>query len=282
MRSKCTCHTFYPKSSFSNALKYNGGGKGTETISGKAYDSAVYMSTKKLEPAIDRMLLSVSNRIETDKVEQVMQDREIEAEERAEEERLRKAWQEETENAKAQGTSAPQTETTTVERIRIIQRRPVRKALDFDFPFNDDDDDNQEPSHLDTMRQQKMIFESQRSDRRKMFITSISSSSDVYSRMLQQRKAIAWARMKAAATAASVKEAKAASGENLDDAAAGESKDSSNNADSLHMSSSNVGDKANKEREQINEKLKTALGTLKQKKSKKKKKSKASIKNVFD
>ena len=265
-------------------MKYNGGGKGTETISGKAYDSALYMSTKKLEPAIDRMLLSVSNRIETDKVEQVMQEREIEAEERAEEERLRKAWQEETENAKAQGT-APQTETTTVERIRIIQRRPVRKALDFDFPFNDDDDDNQEPSHLDTMRQQKMIFESQRSDRRKMFITSISSSSDVYSRMLQQRKAIAWARMKAAATVASVKEAKAASGENLDDAAAGEIKDSSNNADSStcssHMSSSNVGEKANKEREQINEKLKTALGNLKQKKTKKKKKNKASI-NVFD
>ena len=86
-------------------MKYNGGGKGTETISGKAYDSALYMSTKKLEPAIDRMLLSVSNRIETDKVEQVMQEREIEAEERAEEERLRKAWQEETENAKAQGTA---------------------------------------------------------------------------------------------------------------------------------------------------------------------------------
>ena len=267
--------SIFPKSSFSNALKYNGGGKGTETISGKAYDSAVYMSTKKLEPAIDRMLLSVSNRIETDKVEQVMQEREIEAEERAEEERLRKAWQEETENAKAQGT-APQTETTTVERIRIIQRRPIRKALDFDFPFNDDDDDNQEPSHLDTMRQQKMIFESQRSDRRKMFTTSMSSSSDVYSRMLQQRKAIAWARMKAAAKAASVKEAKAASGETLDDAATGESKDSSKNADSSH-----VGEKAGKDREQINEKLKTALGNLKQKKTKKKKKSKASI-NVFD
>ena len=238
------------------------------------------MSTKKLEPAIDRMLLSVSNRIETDKVEQVIQEREIEAEERAEEERLRKAWQEETENAKAQGT-APQAETTTVERIRIIQRRPVRKALDFDFPFNDDDDDNQEPSHLDTMRQQKMIFESQRSDRRKMFITSISLSGDVYSRMLQQRKAIAWARKKAAEKAASVKEAKAISGESLGDAAAGEHEGSTNNADTSHTSSSNVGDKADKEREQINEKLKAALGQLKQKKKKKKNKNKASI-NGFD
>lgn len=265
--------------SFSNALKYNGGGKGTETISGKAYDSAVYMSTKKLEPSIDRMLLSVSNRLETDKVEQVLQEREIEAEERAEEERLRKAWQEETENAKAQG-AVPQSETTTVERIRIIQRRPVRKALDFDFPFNDDDDDNQEPSHLDTMRQQKIIFQSQRADRKKMFITSISSSGDVYSRMLQQRKAIAWARKKAAAAAAAAaKEEKTKSGASLGDGER-ESKGPTENADSSQPSS-NVGDKADKEREQINEKLKSALGQFKQKKTKKKRKNKASV-NVFD
>lgn len=259
-------------------MKYNGGGKGTETISGKAYDSAVYMSTKKLEPAIDRMLLFVSNRLETDKVEQAMQEREIEAEERAEEERLRKAWQEETENAKAQG-AVPQSETTTVERIRIIQRRPVRKALDFDFPFNDDDDDNQGPSHLDTMRQQKLIFESQRADRRKMFITSISSSGDVYSRMLQQRKAIAWARKKAAAAATAAKEDKTkksashgyvvrASKGPVDTAASSQP-------------SSNVGDKADKEREQINEKLKSALGQFRRKKTKKKKKNKTSA-NVFD
>lgn len=280
MKPTCMHHVLCTTPSFSNALKYNGGGKGTETISGKAYDSAVYMSTKKLEPAIDRMLLSVSNRIQTEKVEQVMQEREIEAEERAEEERLRKAWQEETENAKAQG-AMPQSETTTVERIRIIQRRPVRKALDFDFPFNDDDDDNQEPSHLDTMRQQKMIFESQRSDRRKMFIASISSSGDVYSKMLEQRRAIAWARKKAAATAVAAKEAKAESGASPGDAA-GASKGQGENAVSSHtLSSSNVGDAADKDREQINEKLKTALGLLEEKKRKKKKKGKASI-NVFD
>ena len=257
-------------------MKYNGRGKGTETISGKAYDSAVYMSTKKLEPAIDRMLLSVSNRLETDKVEQAMQEREIEAEERAEEERLRKAWQEETENAKAQG-SVPQSETTTIERIRIIQRRPVRKALDFDFPFNDDDDDNQEPSHLDTMRQQKMIFESQRADRRKMFITSISSSGDVYSRMLQQRKAIAWARKKAAAAAAAAKEDNTKSSASHGDV----ERESKGPVDSSQPPS-NVGDKADKEREEINEKLKSALGQFKRKKAKKKKKKNKASANVFD
>lgn len=202
------------------------------------------MSTKKLEPAIDRMLVSVSNRLETDKVEQVIAEREIEAEERAEEERLRKAWQQETENAKAQGTT--QTVTTTVEKIRIIQRRPTRKALDFDFPFNDDDDGSQEPSHLDALRQQKLIFESQRADRGKMIKASIASGGTVYSRMFQRSKAIAWAKKKAAEAARTKKQNSSSVAKD------GEVKGSKDDASSL-------GDKADKDREQINE-LNAALG----------------------
>jgi len=257
---------------FSNALKYNARGKGTETISGKAYDSAVHMSAR-LETAIDRMTISVSNRLETDKVEQVIAERELEAEERAEEERLRKAWQQETENAKhAKGTV-----TTTVEKIRIIQRRPTRKALDFDFPFNDDDEGSQDASHIDALRQQKLIFESQRADRVKMFKTSIALGGSMYSRMFEQSKAAAWAKKKAA-EAAKTKGTIPSSYTKSSDGST-----STNTCSVNAQTTSSVGDKVDKDREQINKELKAALGRLKlsKKKKKKKKKSKTEAKPVI-
>ena len=225
------------------------------------------MSEKRLEPAIDRMTISVSNRLETDKVEQVIAERELEAEERAEEERLRKAWQQETENAKHDRSV-----TTTVEKIRIIQRRPTRKALDFDFPFNDDEEGSQEPSHIDALRQQKLIFESQRADRVKMFKTSIALGGSVYSRMFEQSKAAAWAKKKAA-EAAKTKGTTAPSNSKSSDGST-----STNNANA--QTTSSVGDKVDKDREQINKELKAALGRLKLSKTKKKKK-KAEAKPVI-
>ena len=202
---------------FSNALKYNARGRGTETVSGRAYDSAVLMS-RKLEAAIDKLLLIVGNRLETERVDQSIQEREAEAEERAEEERLRLAWQQEVEDAKAGGGGGGEgggggpgsgssgrggTERTTVERIRIVQlRRPQRRAsaFDFDFPFNDDEGDaaGQEPSQLDALRQQKAIFERQRAARAGMFRMASAIGFGVYERMREEGRAIRWARRRAA------------------------------------------------------------------------------------
>jgi electron transfer flavoprotein alpha subunit len=46
---------------FTNALKYNAGGMGLETVSGKAYGAAVFMQNK-LEVAVSKLILSSSER----------------------------------------------------------------------------------------------------------------------------------------------------------------------------------------------------------------------------
>ena len=73
---------------FSNALKYNARHKGLDTVSGRAYDAAIHMSGK-LELAVDKLLLTVSELLEWERIEQIMDEREIEAQERAETERIR-------------------------------------------------------------------------------------------------------------------------------------------------------------------------------------------------
>ena len=116
---------------FSNALKYNARGKGTDTVSGKAYDASVYMS-KKLEAAIDKSMLAVSDRSERERIDHNIAEREIEAAERLEKERLRELW---TKEGQQSGNDPNSSTVETIETIRVVNRRqPQRKEiLDFEY-----------------------------------------------------------------------------------------------------------------------------------------------------
>ena len=48
---------------FTNAVKYNARLAGTDTVSGRAYDSAKILSVK-LETAVNKLMVTVSDRVE--------------------------------------------------------------------------------------------------------------------------------------------------------------------------------------------------------------------------
>ena len=203
---------------FSNALRYNARHKGTDTVSGRAYDAAVYMSDK-LETAIDKLMLTVSDRLERERIEHAMAEREIEAAERAEEERLRAAMKEgdngsgnmmnnnnnnNNKNANtAMGTSSTTTSTkltptmsmSSVGRsMEAARRRPVgRRDMDFEVPFFDEDDGNLEQSHVEMMRQQRATFERQRQERATLHKISMSTGALVLARRIQWEQGTKWA-----------------------------------------------------------------------------------------
>jgi len=186
---------------FSNALKYNARAKGTDTVSGRAYDAAVYMSVK-LEAAIHKMLLSVCDRMERDKIDQTASDRQDEAAEqaeedhlRAEEERLRSAWQKEREKSRKTKIEVEK-RVEVVETVKVIQRKlPQRKKMmDFDFPFYDEVDDHEE-THMEALRQQKLLFEKQKIERAKLRKMAVYLGISVFARM--EERARDHAKMKA-------------------------------------------------------------------------------------
>lgn len=145
---------------FSNALKYNARLSGTDTVSGRAYDSAKIMSAK-LEKNINKLLITVSDRVERERIDHNNDEREIEANERVEEARIRAQWNSDS----ADGNSV----TTKLEgslRIRSSIRLSIRKSdTDFEVPFFDEEYDGQhEQSYVEVMKQQKVTFERQRSE----------------------------------------------------------------------------------------------------------------------
>lgn len=189
---------------FSNALRYNARAKGTDTVSGRAYDSAVYMSIK-LEAAIQRMLLTVSDRLEREKVEEAIAEREAEAAERSaalrareEQIRLQSEWERErallTKNSQANITALGQQMTDTSKVIIKPKLTIKRQSLNFDFEFNEDDVDNTSnhmQSHMEALRQQKALFEKQKSERKKYVQTSKYITSSLYFKLAQKEKQIA-------------------------------------------------------------------------------------------
>jgi hypothetical protein len=90
---------------FTNALKYNSRLRGTDTVSGRAYDSATYMSAK-LESAVAKFLLSASDRLERERIDHTNAEREIESLEQAEEARIREAWKNPKEGEKESSLAA--------------------------------------------------------------------------------------------------------------------------------------------------------------------------------
>jgi hypothetical protein len=177
---------------FSNALKYNARAKGTETVSGIAYEAAIYMSIK-LELAIDKMMLSVSDRLERERIEHAIAEREIYAAERAEDERMRAQW-----TGSSSAKPSESVVVTTETGASIISRRPQqqKEMRDFEFPYFDDEEDEgrHEQSYIDYMRQQKLTFEKQRNERKVMKANATKVGAAVFARLQQRTAAIAWAR----------------------------------------------------------------------------------------
>ena len=162
---------------FSNALKYNEGARHFSKVSGMAYDSAIHMSGK-LEAAIDKMLLTVSDRIGRERIDVITSHREIEAKERAEEEQRKLLWEKENPGSRVEVKT----------KLRIVnQRSHRRKITDFDFPFYDEEND-QEESHTDSMQHWKALFEKQRQARANSQEIALSIGIRVF-RQLQERAA---------------------------------------------------------------------------------------------
>lgn len=169
---------------FSNALKYNARAKGTQSVSGLAYDGAVYMS-HKLEAAIDKMMISVSDRIERERIEHAIAEREIDAAERAEEEKMRAQWTGSS-GAKPTELTAGPTQTT----LHIVSRRaPKRREIrGFDESYFDDDEGSHEQSYIDLMRLQKLIYEKQKLERAALDANAAAIGAAVFARLEEQKQ----------------------------------------------------------------------------------------------
>lgn len=150
---------------FTNALKYNGNLKGTNSVSGRAYSAAEIMSVK-LETAIKKMMVTVSDRVERERIDHNNAKREIEAAERLEAERIRAQWN--SDGAKQEGATdgGPQRVEGSL-RVRSSTRRSIRQSdTDFEVPFFEEDftDGQHEESYVEVMKQQKATFERQRQE----------------------------------------------------------------------------------------------------------------------
>jgi len=168
---------------FSNALKYNEKAREVDKVSAVAYDSAIHMSAK-LEAAIDRMLLTVGDRIGRERIDMMNTHRRQEAEERAREEAMKLQWEKE----------HPGTTMEVKTKLRITHRGSNyrKRPTDFDLPFFDEEDDNEE-SHADTVSNAKALYEKQLKKRAAMRKMSISIGISVFKRLEERAAAKAWA-----------------------------------------------------------------------------------------
>ena len=150
---------------FTNALKYNGNLKGTPSVSGRAYSAAEIMS-EKLEVAIKKMMLTVSDRLERERIDHNNAKREIAAAERVEAERIRAQWSSDGAAQEGKTEGGPQLVEGSL-RVRNSSRRSIRQSdTDFEVPFFEEDftDGQHEESYVEVMKQQKATFERQRQE----------------------------------------------------------------------------------------------------------------------
>lgn len=175
---------------FSNALKYNARLKGTDTVSGRAYESARYMSNK-LEIAINKMVLAVSDRLERERIDHANAEREIEAAERAEEAIIRAAWKKE---RGQDGSSPTPPQGDIAQKNRLVRRAAQRReAADFEMPFFDDEDNGQhESSYFEVVKLQKSIYEKQTQELQKMRQVANKLGGNMLVKIFQRHRALEW------------------------------------------------------------------------------------------
>jgi hypothetical protein len=177
---------------FKNALKYNQRLAGTDTISGQAYEAAKIMSAK-LEVATNKCMISVSDRVERERIDHSNAEREIEAAEREEEAKIREQWRKEGKDPATVGPGSITVEGS--QRIRTNKRGvlPRKSETDFEVPFFDEEDDGQhESSYFEVMRQQKAIFERQRAELIRMRYSTGKIGQACYARATQHQLALQW------------------------------------------------------------------------------------------
>ncbi len=175
---------------FTNAVKYNGRVKDIDPTSKDAYDSALYMSGK-LEAAIQRLYITAADRIEREKVEDIILEREAVINEKAEEERLRAEWENQREQARRSGSDS--TRTTLSQSVKIVQRRPARRDLNFDNPFNDQEN-SYEQSEIEALNKHKIMYEKQQRDRADMHLVAKNVGIRVIHDLFWRSQAIHWAK----------------------------------------------------------------------------------------
>jgi Bromodomain len=147
---------------FMNALKYNAKHQGTDNDSGRVFEAAVFMS-QKLEIAISKMLITVSDRSERERIDHANAEREIEATERAEEAQIRASWKKPTSDDGQQQPEPTRTSSNPSLKIRNVRR--VEQNADFEIPFFDEEDDGRhESSYFEVVKVQKALFERQRAE----------------------------------------------------------------------------------------------------------------------
>jgi hypothetical protein len=175
---------------FSNAMKYNGRHADIDAVSKAYYDAAQYMATK-LEVAINKMMLTAGDRVERERIDNSNSEREMEAAERVEKERIRAQWGSAVAKDGEAGTDSMRAERS--QRIRTRTRTIIRRETDFEVPFFDDEDDGQhERSYFEVVKQQKAMFERQRQDLSNMQRSAASAGSAVFLRMTQRDLALKW------------------------------------------------------------------------------------------
>jgi hypothetical protein len=155
--------------------------------------------------AINKLLLTVSDRLERERIDHANAEREIEAAERAEEAEIRAAWNKQEQpldnnnnNSMVGGSSTSVLPPTSSmrndasQKMRIVRRLPQR--TNFEVPFFDEDDSdryrlsNNNARSLgdnEAVKVQKAIFEKQRYELNKMRTVSASIGAAVFRRLLE-------------------------------------------------------------------------------------------------
>jgi len=177
---------------FENALKYNGRVKDYDTTSKDAYESALHMSGK-LEVAIQKLYLTAGDRIEREKIEDIILDREAEIAQRAEEEeeeRIRSELLKQRERSRNSGVE-PSRSSIATPSLKI--RRAPRRDLDFDNPF-DDQEGSHEQTEMEVINKQKNIYEKQLRDRALGFNVTKNVGIRIYHNLFWRSQAIGWSK----------------------------------------------------------------------------------------
>ena len=189
---------------FTNAVKYNARLAGTDTVSGRAYDSAKILSVK-LETAVNKLMVTVSDRVERERIDHNNAEREIEAAERVEEARIRAQWKSESTGGEGgggvngvDGSSGAPSKVEGSLRVRssirlssVNHRRQT--DTDFEVPFFEEEYDGQhEQSYVEVMKQQKATFERQRAELVTMRQSTRGIGQAIFHRMRQEELALKW------------------------------------------------------------------------------------------
>jgi hypothetical protein len=173
---------------FENAVKYNS--KFEDPTSKMALAAARHMS-EKLESAIRRMMLSVSDRVERERIDHANAEREEEALERAHDAEIRANWEKDHKGEESATTSV---RSEGPQRIRLRKSATRREDADFEIPLFDEDDNGQHgQSYFEVIKFQRSMFDKQRQEMTKLRSMAAMIGGAAHARALQRTLGKEWA-----------------------------------------------------------------------------------------